>query len=208
VARPSPSAVAAPLLLATAYAAGAVLLVLRALPAPGAGRTLALALAVPAAGLAGALAGLAWSVTRRLHAALDELERRLHEWAGPIAARAVERVAGTGPWAGAEELRLRIERWIAGAAGSAAPRGGPGTALGRLGLRLAARRALRRLDAELAARGQGHISAAALEQILRERLVALLVDRARDQVRLAALVVGAVSALAVLGPVAAWLLAR
>jgi len=200
-----------PLVLAIGYAAGAVLLVLRVLPAPGLPRVVTLSLAVPAAAGAGALAGLVWLAVRRLRHALDDLERRLHEWAAPIAARAVERVAGTGPWAGADELRQRVERWIERDA-----RGGPGAtgdqrrvgAIGRFGLRLALRRGLRAIETELRARGEERLTAAAVERIARERLVAAVVDRARLQLRGAVAVVWVLSALAVLGPVAAWLIGQ
>jgi hypothetical protein len=197
--------------LALGYAAGAALLVLSVLPAPGLPRVVTLSLAVPAAAGAGAVAGLVWLAARRLRHLLDDLERRLHEWAAPIAARAVERVAGTGPWAGAEELRRRVEHWI----DRDARRGPRATgdqrragAIGRFGLRLALRRGLRAIDTELRARGEERLSAAAVERIARERLVAVVVDRARLQLRAVVAVVWAVSALAVLGPVAAWLIGR
>ncbi len=153
--------------------------------------------------IAGAIAGAVLGTTTTIRRALVAFERGLHRSVEPLMARAVDRALGGERTISVERLRALLDAEIQRV--SDTPAGvSPARLLARFVIRSSLRivRAvlMREFLARLEDRGESHVTAAAVEAFVREKLVRLVVARVETQVGAVHWGVAAVSAVAVLGP--------
>ena len=178
--------------------------------APGPLATLAAAALVPAALVLGILAGAGFAATSALRRALPVLERELHALLAPLAARLIERTPLGGASLRPESLRRLVDQELARIAPARrgfAPARVLANVVVRGALRLARAVLVRELLARLEREGASQVTAVAVERFVREKLVGLVVGRARTQVNAAHWTICAAAAALALGPVL-YLLAR